>query len=104
MVVDFHGWGGNANSQEKDSLFAAVADDDETGYFVLTAEGMSDMNNRKNSWGISAMLFFFQFFVRSTANQTFILNSQHNFMESVLLTTRLQTKSITLIPQLTVKH
>jgi len=50
MVVDFHGWGGNANSQEKDSLFAAVADEDETGYFVLTAEGMSDMNNQ-HGWG-----------------------------------------------------
>ena len=47
MLVDFHGWGGDSSSQERDSQFVNVADEDETGFFVLTAEGMSDMNHRK---------------------------------------------------------
>ena len=47
MVVDFHGWGGDANSQEKDSQFAHVADEDPEGFLVASAQGMSDMNGRK---------------------------------------------------------
>ena len=47
MVVDFHGWGGNANSQEKDSQFVHVADEDPEGFLVASAQGMSDMNGRK---------------------------------------------------------
>ena len=31
-------------SQEGDEHFTAVADEDADGFFVLTAEGMSDMN------------------------------------------------------------
>ena len=46
-------------------------------------------------WGISDMLFFSHLFVRSTANQSFCI-----IMERVLLTTRWQKKSMTLIPQL----
>ena len=41
------GWGGDANSQERDSQFAAVSNEDPDGFLVLTAEGMSDMNNRE---------------------------------------------------------
>ena len=47
MVVDFHGWGGDSNSQERDSQFITVSNEDPDGFFVLTAEGMSDMNHRK---------------------------------------------------------
>ena len=47
MLVDFHGWGGDANSQERDSQFASVSNEDPDGFLVLTAEGMSDMNHRK---------------------------------------------------------
>ena len=47
MVVDFHGWGGDSNSQERDSQFIKVANEDPDGFIVLTAEGMSDMNHRK---------------------------------------------------------
>ena len=47
MVVDFHGWGGNANSQEKDSQFVHVADEDAEVFPVALAQGMSDMNGHK---------------------------------------------------------
>lgn len=50
MVVDFHGWGGNANSQEKDSQFVHVADEDPEGFLVASAQGMSDMNGQ-HGWG-----------------------------------------------------
>ena len=49
LLVDFHGWGGNAHSQEKDSNFIKVADEDPEGFIVASAEGMSDMNGRKYS-------------------------------------------------------
>ena len=52
MVVDFHGWGGDSATQEGDSLFGAVADEDPDGFFVLTAEGMSDMNGSKHAYNI----------------------------------------------------
>ena len=47
MVVDFHGWSGDSNSQERKSQFAMVSNEDPDGFIVLTAEGMSDMNHRK---------------------------------------------------------
>ena len=47
LVVDFHGWGGDANSQEKDSQFAKVADEDAEGFLVASAQGMSDHQHRK---------------------------------------------------------
>ena len=39
LVVDVHGHGGDSGSQEDSSMFGAVADEDEEGFFVLTAEG-----------------------------------------------------------------
>ena len=45
LVLDFHGWGGDINSHEKDSQLNIVADEDEEGFLVVSAQGMSDMNN-----------------------------------------------------------
>ena len=42
MVVDFHGWGGNAHSQETSSKFAHLADIDPDPFFVATPNGMDD--------------------------------------------------------------
>ena len=47
MMVDYHGWSGDSNSQERYSKFIDVSNEDSEGFFVLTAEGMSDMNHRK---------------------------------------------------------
>ena len=41
LVVDVHGHGGDSGSQEDSSMFVSVADEDEEGFFVLTAEGVA---------------------------------------------------------------
>jgi len=51
LVLDFHGWGGDINSHEKNSQFNIVADEDEEGFLVVSAQGMSDMNNTSSGWG-----------------------------------------------------
>ena len=56
MVVDFHGWSGDSNSQERYSKFVDVSNEDPDGFFVLTAEGMSDMNHRKKYHSINYQL------------------------------------------------
>ena len=45
LVVDVHGHGGDSGSQEDSSMFVSVADEDEEGFFVLTAEGEAYIYN-----------------------------------------------------------
>jgi len=49
MVVDYHGWTGDSHSQEKDSQFVKVADENEP-FFVATPDGMGD-NPEGGNWG-----------------------------------------------------
>ena len=46
LVLDYHGWGGTARSQEEDSQFSAVADEqeeEEGGFLLATGQGMGDV-------------------------------------------------------------
>ena len=45
LVLDYHGWGGTARSQEKDSQFSAVADEqeEEEGFILATGQGVGDV-------------------------------------------------------------
>ena len=50
LLVDYPGWTENMIGHEKDSMFYAVADEDEEGGFLLvTPKGMGDVGEGKSS-------------------------------------------------------
>jgi len=52
MVIDYHWWGGSANSQISNTPWTSLADSE--GFVYVSMEGMSDAGNWTGSWNVSA--------------------------------------------------